>query len=81
MKKRNIKRLLKIRNNKSVTNMRINGIELGRAVTSFELKQEAGEFPQLTLNMTLIDGADIVLRHLEEANVKINKIEASDSNE
>lgn len=78
MKKRNIKRLLKIRNNKTVTNMRINGIELGWAVTSFELKQEAGELPQLTLNMALIDGADIVLRHLEEANIKINKIEGSD---
>ena len=75
MKKRNIKRLLKIRNNKSVTNMRINGIELGRAVTSFELKQEAGELPQLTLNMALIDGADIILRHLEEIGVKINKVE------
>ena len=80
MKKKNIKRLLKIRNNKSVTNMRINGIELGWFVKSFELKQEAGKLPQLTINMSLIEGADITLRHLEEIGVKINKL-GSDSNE
>ena len=72
------KNKIKISNKGIRTHLIVNGTDVSKYVTSFELKQLAGERPKLTIEIQPINNLTILnLKNLDEIKV----IKGSDSNE
>ena len=73
--KKNNKNKIKLTNKGNRTHLIINGVDISKYVTSFEIKQDGGERPKITIELTPNNQLTILnLKGIDDIKVKELKV-------
>ena len=64
--------MFEVKNENSITHIYFNGVDLSEKITSFELKQKGGEFPELIIRCTP-DNMQLLLKKVEKLKIQEEK--------